>query len=121
MRASVASVVTGWDDGCRLEWGSRLQRRRRWWWVGWGGGGRGGRVRTMAASMACLRSSSTVCRVESFSSCVIFAAIIGTLMRRALSVNDALYLNESVSATSLLIGSLSRILYLPRQSESAYL
>ena len=42
------------------------------------------RGRTMAASMACLRSSSTVCRVESFSSCVIFAAIIGTLMRRAL-------------------------------------
>ena len=43
-----------------------------WWWVGRGEG------RTMAASMACLRSSSTVCRVESFSSCVIFAAIIGT-------------------------------------------
>ena len=35
-------------------------------------------------------TKSTVARVESFSSCEILAAIIGTLMRRALSVKPAL-------------------------------
>ena len=47
-------------------------------------------MRTIAAAMACLRSSSTVARVASFSSCVILAAIIGTLIRRARSEKAAL-------------------------------
>mmetsp|Transcript_19398 Transcript_19398/g.41008 ORF Transcript_19398/g.41008 Transcript_19398/m.41008 type:complete len:297 (-) Transcript_19398:1525-2415(-) len=70
-------------------------------------------MRTMAASMACLRSSSTVARVESFSSCVILAAIIGTLMRRARSVKPALYEKTSSCDTSAPAGSLLRILTLP--------
>mmetsp|Transcript_58364 Transcript_58364/g.115837 ORF Transcript_58364/g.115837 Transcript_58364/m.115837 type:complete len:227 (-) Transcript_58364:1839-2519(-) len=78
-------------------------------------------MRTIAASMACLRSSSTVALVESFSSWVILAAIIGTLMRRARSVKFGLYLNESVASTSLDAGSLSNTLYFPTQSDNAYL
>ena len=111
--------------------------------------GRGGVGRT---SIACLRSSSTVARVESFSSWVIFAAIIGTcveggagvvssrrgrkragalllvgggiigtLIRRALSVKLALYVKVSVGSTSFPAGSFVKILYLPTHSDITYL
>ena len=90
-------------------------------------GARGGRAEVDLGcgvgrtSIACLRSSSTVARVESFSSWVIFAAIIGTLIRRALSVKLALYVNVSVGSTSFPAGSFVKILYLPTHSDITYL
>jgi hypothetical protein len=58
---------------------------------------------------------------SSFSSWVIFAAIIGTLIRRALSVKLALYVNVSVGSTSFPAGSFVKILYLPTHSDITYL
>ena len=90
-------------------------------------GARGGRAEVDLGcgvgrtSIACFRSSSTVARVESFSSWVIFAAIIGTLIRRALSVKLALYVNVSVGSTSFPAGSFVKILYLPTHSDITYL
>ena len=46
---------------------------------------------------------------------------LGTLIRRALSVKLALYVNVSVGSTSFPAGSFVKILYLPTQSDITYL
>ena len=53
-------------------------------------------VRTIAASICGLRSSSTFARVSSFSMSVSFAAVtVPTLNRRCLAENSALYLSKA--------------------------